>query len=153
MKRFSGFVNLTEMICFRNFGLAVILTLLMSFSVAQAQTTTGRISGTVTDATDAIVPNASVTASNGATNVSRTVMSDENGFYTVPSLPVGTYNVSAEVPNFKKSVKTGNVLSADGRLTVDFALEAGQISEVVEIVQATGNAFADALLGNFRTYT
>ncbi len=138
MKQFRDFFNRTEIICFRHFGLAIILTFLMCSLSAQAQTTTGRISGTVTDSTGATVPNTSVTVSDAATNISRTVTSDESGFYTVTNLPVGTYSVSAELQNFKKSVKSGNVLNADGRLTVDFALETGEISEVVEVVQESG---------------
>ncbi|HEX8248634.1 MAG TPA: TonB-dependent receptor, partial [Pyrinomonadaceae bacterium] len=110
----------------------------MSFSAVRAQTSFGRISGTISDSTGAVVPNASVTASDAATNFSRTAATDENGFYTLTNLPVGTYSVSVEVQNFKKSVKTENALNADGRLTVDFTLEAGQVSETVQVVQESG---------------
>ncbi len=138
MKQLRGFLILTRTICFRNFGLAIVFTLLMNFFVAQAQTNVGRISGTVSDSTGAVVPNASVIASDAATNFSRTATTDENGYYTLTNLPVGTYSVSVEVQSFKKSIKTENALSADARLTVDFALEAGQISEVVEVTQSSG---------------
>ncbi len=138
MKQLRGFLILTRTICFRNFGLAIVFTLLMNFFVAQAQTNVGRISGTVSDSTGAVVPNASVIASDAATNFSRTATTDENGYYTLTNLPVGTYSVSVEVQRFKKSIKTENALSADARLTVDFALEAGQISEVVEVTQSSG---------------
>lgn len=103
-----------------------------------AQTSFGRISGTVTDSIGAVVANATVTIADPATNFSRTVTTDDSGFYTITNLPVGTYSISVEMTNFKKSVQTGNVLNADGRLTVDFALETGQISEVVEVVQESG---------------
>src|SRR5215203_889749 len=119
----------------------LVLLLLMTISVvsdAPAQTSFGRISGTVTDSTGAVVAGATVVASDPATNLSRTVTTDENGFYTVTNLPVATYSVAIEAPNFKKAVQTGNVLNADGRLTVDFTLETGQISEVVEVVQESG---------------
>ncbi len=118
-----------------------VLLLLMTIggvSNVSAQTSVGRISGTVTDSNGAAVASSTVTVANPTTGISRTATTDENGFYTVTNLPVGTYTVSAEVQNFKKSVKTGNVLNADGRLTVDFALETGQISEVVEVVQESG---------------
>ncbi len=110
----------------------------VSVSNILAQTSFGRISGTVSDSAGATIPNATVTVSDPATSFARTATTDESGFYTVTNLPVGTYTVSAEVQNFKKSVQTGNVLNADGRLTVDFALETGQISEVVEVVQESG---------------
>lgn len=138
MKQLRAFLILTRMDCFRHFGAAIIFTVLLSFSVAQAQTSSGRISGTITDSTGAVVPNANVTVSDAGTNLSRTATTDESGFYTLTNLPVGTYSVSIEVPNFKKSIKTENVLNADGRLTIDFTLETGQISEVVEVVQESG---------------
>lgn len=103
-----------------------------------AQTSSGRISGTVTDSTGAVVANVTVTVSDPATNLSRTVTTDENGFYTVTNLPVGTYSVSAELQNFKKSILNGNVINADARLTVDFTLETGDLSEVVQVTQESG---------------
>lgn len=103
-----------------------------------AQTTSGRISGTVSDSTGAVIPNANVVVSNPATSFSRTVVTDENGFYVVTNVPVGIYRVSVEAQNFKTSVKTENTLSADQRLTVDFVLEAGQVSEIVEVTQTSG---------------
>lgn len=126
------------MICFRKLGIAILFTLAASFSLIQAQTTTGRISGTVTDSAGAVIAGANVTVTNPATNISQTATADENGFYTVTNLPVGTYTVSVEMPNFKKSVKTEIVLNADARLTIDFGLEAGQVSEVVQVVDESG---------------
>lgn len=126
-----------KMSCFQKFCLAALLTL-AAFTVVRAQTSFGRISGTVTDSNGAVVANATVTASDPATNFSRVATTDENGYYTLTNLPVGTYSVTVEVPNFKKSVRTENALNADARLTVDFSLEAGQVSEVVEVVQTSG---------------
>ncbi len=137
MKQVSAISDLVKMIYCRKIGL-IILIFLLSFSVIQGQTNTGRISGTVTDVNGAIVANATVTATNPATNFSRTTTTDESGFYTITNLPVGSYSVAVEVQNFKKSIKTENTLSSDSRLTVDFALEAGQISEVVEVRQESG---------------
>jgi len=102
------------------------------------QTTFGRISGTVSDPTGAAIPNATVTVSNPATNFTRTVMTDESGFYTVTNIPVGTYTVMVEMQNFKKAMRPDNIVSADSRLTVDIPLETGQISEVVEVTQTSG---------------
>jgi hypothetical protein len=112
--------------------------MLIGAASVSAQTSFGRISGTVTDSTGAVVPNANVTVSDPATNFSKTVQADESGFYTITNVPVGTYTVAVEMTNFKKSVQTGNVINADARLTVDFTLETGQISEVVEVVQESG---------------
>ncbi|MDQ3134652.1 MAG: carboxypeptidase-like regulatory domain-containing protein, partial [Acidobacteriota bacterium] len=104
----------------------------------QAQTIFGRISGTVTDASGAVVPGATVTVTNEATQQTRVVVTDADGFYVATSLPVGTYRVIVEVPGFKKSAKTGSDLAADGRLTVDFTLEPGEVTESVEVSATTG---------------
>lgn len=138
MQRFSRYQKSGKLSFLQSFGLAILFLLFVLSSHTSAQTTFGRVSGTVSDSNGANLPNVSVTALNPATNVSRTVMTDESGYYTITNLPVGTYSVSAETQNFKKSIKTENNLSSDGRLTVDFILEAGQISEVVEVVQESG---------------
>jgi hypothetical protein len=103
-----------------------------------AQTTTGRISGAVTDAGGALVPGVTVKITNEATQQPRSATTDSNGFYVVTNLPVGNYTVTVEHQGFKKATKTGYNLVADGRLTVDFALEAGAVTETVEVVASTG---------------
>jgi len=137
MKQLSALLNQKIYRC-RLFGVAIILTLMAGFTVVNGQTTFGRISGTVTDNNGAVVANANVTATNPATNFSRTATTDDSGFYSIPNLPVGNYNVAIEAANFKKSIKNDNVLNADARLTVDFSMTAGQISEVVEVTQTSG---------------
>jgi hypothetical protein len=98
----------------------------------------GRINGTVSDSSGAVVPNAAVTITNTATNATRTAVTDEGGFYTVTSLPVGTYTVTVERSGFKKANQAGNVLTADQRLTVNITLEAGNVTETVEVTTVAG---------------
>ena len=76
----------------------------------------GRISGTVTDGTGAVIPGVTVTIANEATKLERKVTADENGFYVATALPVGVYTVSVEQEGFQKSVKTGHNLVADTAL-------------------------------------
>ncbi|HJP90349.1 MAG TPA: carboxypeptidase regulatory-like domain-containing protein [Pyrinomonadaceae bacterium] len=102
------------------------------------QTIFGRISGTVVDSSGAVVPDATVTVINSATNAARNAVTDESGFYTVTNLPVGTYTVTVERQGFKKANQTDNVLTADQRLTVNVTLEPGNVSETVEISTAAG---------------
>lgn len=102
------------------------------------QTLTGRISGTVTDASGAILPGVTVNVTSERTSFIRTVQSDSSGFYIATNLPVGVYDVSVEKHGFRKATKTGYSLVTDGRLTVDFALEAGAVTESVEITAAAG---------------
>ena len=105
---------------------------------ALAQTITGRISGTVTDSNGAAIPGATVKITHEATQQIRTAMTDPNGFYVATNLQVGNYTVTVEHPGFKKLNKSGYNLVADGRLTVDFALDAGAVTETVEIVASNG---------------
>src|SRR5690349_19904010 len=123
----------------RTFQVAAAFALVFAaVSIATGQTNFGRISGTVTDGAGAAVPGASVTVSDPATNFSRTVTTDDSGFYTVTSLPVVTYVLTVDKEGFKKALRSQNQISADSRVTLDVALDAGQISEVVEVTQASG---------------
>ena len=123
----------------RFFGLcaALLWAALIAQSVG-AQTVVGRISGTVKDTSGAVVPGTNVTVTNAANNLTRTVKADDDGFYTVTNLPVGTYSVSAEQAGFKQIVLRDISLTADARLTIDPVLEAGQVTEMVEVSSAVG---------------
>lgn len=118
------------------FGFLVLSIALTTTIFAQA--TSGRISGTIKDPAGAIISGVTVTIKDEISNLSRTVVSDDNGFYISTNLPAGTYTISIEQQGFKQSIKTGNELVSDGRLTVDFALETGAINEIVEVQAATG---------------
>jgi hypothetical protein len=98
-----------------------------------AQSTTGRISGTVLDTSNAVLPGATVTITEENTGLTKTTSTDQVGAYVFVSLPIGSYTVTAELEGFKKAAKSGYQLVADGRLTADFVLPIGQKSEVVEV--------------------
>ena len=115
----------------------VVLLFSAAFGVS-GQTIFGRISGTVTDSSGAVIPNAAVTVTNNATNLVRTAVTDESGYYTVTNLPVGTYTVTVERTGFKKANQTDNALTADTRLTINVTLETGAVSETVEVSTAAG---------------
>src|SRR5690349_5631510 len=103
-------------------ALAAALGLALA-ATAGAQTTTGRISGTVADSSGGVLPGVAVTVVNEATALARTTTSDSQGAYVFVDLPVGSYTVKTELAGFKSAVRTGNTLNADGRVTVDFRLE------------------------------
>ena len=117
---------------------ACAVLICLTCTLAVAQTVVGRISGTIKDTSGAVVSNATVTATNKATNLIRTSTTDESGSYTMTNLPAGTYTVSAEQANFKRAVQEGVNVTADARLTVDVTLEAGQVSETVQIATDVG---------------
>jgi carboxypeptidase family protein/TonB-dependent receptor-like protein len=112
---------------------------------AWAQTANSRISGTVTDASGAVVAGAKVTAKNEATGVTYTQATTGAGLYAFPSLPVGNYRITVEMSGFKTANRMGAILQVDTPLVVDVTLEVGQASEVVNVEGAfeklqTGNA-------------
>src|SRR5262245_43626067 len=113
------------------------LTFLLIAGVALAQTATSRITGTVTDASGALVPGAMVTAKNEATGVNYTQSTTEAGLYGFPSLPVGAYTITVTLAGFKTASKTGNVLGVDTPLVINMALEVGGITETVSIAAET----------------
>src|SRR5450759_489652 len=84
------------------FVFALVLCLLFTGTVFAQSTAT--IQGTVTDATGALVPNATVSVRNQNTGEERTTQSDSAGAYVVPSLPVGTYRVEVKAPGLQTTV-------------------------------------------------
>src|SRR5262245_52439022 len=82
-----------------------------------AQDNNGRISGTVTDSTGSVIAGAKVTVTNQNTSVSQSVTTNANGFYVVPDLAVGTFNVTVEAAGFKKTEKKGYDLGDRAALT------------------------------------
>jgi hypothetical protein len=103
---------------------------------AGAQDIFGRISGTVTDSSGAVMAGAKLTLTNEATQARRDLTTDRNGFYSADDMPVGSYTVTAEKSGFKTTVEKGNVVDAGGRLTVNVKLQIGTVTETVEVFGA-----------------
>ncbi len=80
---------------------------LLCAAAALAQSDRGTITGTVSDSAGAVVPGAVVVATNSETGVQSRTVTTSTGNYTIPSLPVGLYDVSVEVPGFKKHLQRG----------------------------------------------
>ena len=120
----------------------LVITALAACSLAGstlfAQTSFGRISGSVTDPSGASVPAATVKIINTDTQNSRTVETDENGVYGVTNLPVGPYTLEAGGKGFQTRQLTGVTVVADGRLTADFQLQVGDVSQSVEVTAQVG---------------
>jgi hypothetical protein len=93
----------------------------------------GSISGTVKDASGAVVPGAKVAATNTETGLRQAVTTDEKGSYSFPSLPIGNYNVDVSSAAFKPYRRTGVVLDANSVLVVDAVLEVGQKTDTVTV--------------------
>jgi hypothetical protein len=104
---------------------------------AAAQAVTGTVVGTVTDATGAVMGSTKVVLVNEATSLTRTVTTDVHGEFTAPSLPTGSYTVSAEAQGFKTAVVSNIQLGVDQRIRVDLKLEIGDMTETVKIQAET----------------
>lgn len=119
--------------------ISLLAVLLISASVAfgQAQANAADLQGIVKDSSGAVVPNATVTARNPATNVSRSATTSDTGYYRIVNLPPGDYEVTVEAANFKKAVLTKVTITIGQAADVDIPLEPGQISESVTISDAT----------------
>src|SRR5437868_2181583 len=112
---------------------AGLVGLAVSRGSAWAQGGTAQISGTVKDQTAAVLPGAEVTATQTETSLSRTVISNETGFYAFPNLPVGPYRLEARLPGFRTFVQTGIVLQVSSNPVININLEVGQVAEQVEV--------------------
>lgn len=100
---------------------------------AQSQAANGSIEGVVKDTTGAVLPGAAVTVTNVDTGSLRVVTTDSSGLYRAVLLPLGTYRVKVEMPNFKAMERTGIGISAGDTPVVNFALEVGGVQEVVSV--------------------
>src|SRR5262245_9053776 len=105
------------------------------------QVTNSTITGTVTDATQAVLPGVTVTATNKATSVSVTTLTNEAGAYTIPGIIPGTYTVAAELMGFRKAAYNDVELANAVTVRLNFALQVATQSQTLEVTVA-----ADTLL-------
>ena len=108
--------------------------LLLSVS-ALAQTTAGRILGTLTDPSGAAVSGATVTVTDVQRGTSRSLTTDESGAYAAPDLQPGTYKIHAEARGFKSVERTSVQIEVATDVRADFSLQPGQVSETVTITE------------------
>ena len=110
---------------------------IFSCVLAQAQSTTATISGTVTDATGAVIAGATVRASNQETGINRGTVTDSSGRYSLPQLGLGLFSVEATMAGFQTEVRSGIRLTVGREAVVDLRLNVGAVTERVEV---TGEA-------------
>lgn len=117
----------------RRFSLLVLL-LVLSAWMGQAQTTSGSIAGNVNDPNNAAISGATVKINDGAKAVTLTATSDAEGRFVFPTVPPGTYTLTVEASGFKKLERTGIVLVANDKLTLgDVTVQVGATSETVTV--------------------
>lgn len=117
--------------------IAILIALIISGTRLFGQSITGGIFGTVKDSTGAILPKATITATNIATGLVRTATTGDSGDYSIGLLPVGEYRVTAELTGFKTAVVQGVVVQIDQKTRIDITLTVGEITEEILV---TGEA-------------
>lgn len=117
---------------------ALCALLLSRPTLLTAQSDTSSISGTVTDTTGAVVPNAKVTIQNEATKIERTYTTNAGGSYTATNISPGTYTVKVEAQGFQTAVLSGNRIDPNIGSRIDTALKAGNTATTVT-VEANAN--------------
>src|SRR5712671_3491154 len=117
------------------FRAAVLL--LLTCAPALAQQTTGTITGRVVDQQGSAVPGATVVAKSGSTGFTRTEVSDAEGVYRLGALPVGNYDVTAELQGFKTVSQKDIVVNVGQIVALNFAMQVASIAETVNVTGST----------------
>src|SRR5689334_23919018 len=118
------------------FKLAVFLVLVTSLTFASANVwaqATAQISGTIHDASGAVLPGVEVKATQTDTGIARTTISNETGTFVLPNLPTGPYKLEAALPGFRTYVQNNLVLQVNANPTVNITLEVGEVAQSVEV--------------------
>ena len=126
------------------------LVLALGVSAAWAQQA-GKITGTVTDATGAAVPDVTVEAKSVETGAPRAAVSNASGVYVIAPLPVGSYSLEARKEGFKAISRSGLRIDINSTLTLDLHLEVGNVSERVTVEAAAPTIETESqAIGNSR---
>ena len=107
--------------------------LLLSLVVAAWGAVAGSMSGTVKDPSGSVVPNVELTVHELNTGLVYRTQTDAKGYYMLPVLPVGHYDLEAQAPGFRSYRRNGIVLDTNAALTLDATLEVGSTSETVNV--------------------
>ncbi|HEY0426662.1 MAG TPA: TonB-dependent receptor [Pyrinomonadaceae bacterium] len=108
----------------------VLLLFVLNFA-ARAQQPAATLTGIVTDAAGAVIPGATVAATNNATNLYQNTITDDKGVYTISGLPVGEYTIRFEAAGFQKTTYAKVVLNVGQTVTSNAQLSVGEVREVV----------------------
>ncbi|MEX2273292.1 MAG: carboxypeptidase-like regulatory domain-containing protein [Vicinamibacterales bacterium] len=112
---------------------AVIALILCAAPSASAQTITGTITGIVKDASGGVLPGVTITMTHLQTSRPATAVTDAEGRYTSAPLSLGDYRIEAALSGFKGAARSGITLTISDVARVDFTLEVGAVSEIVEV--------------------
>src|SRR5262245_13298630 len=123
----------------------VSVCLFLCFAIqAFGQSSNARLSGTVNDASGAVLPGVEVKATNNATGVVTTVISNDAGAYNFASLLPGAYTVSASLPAFQTQTLNGVQLGNAAQVRLNFALQVGGVATNVEVSVAASQVLLES---------
>src|ERR1700676_1488309 len=114
----------------------IVFTIGISLVVSlplRAQVAGGTLSGTITDASGAVVPSAEVEIKNSATGITKTMTTSTEGYYTAPNLLPGNYEVAVSAPGFNTAIKNGIVINVGSQPVFNLVLEVGVVVNRVEV--------------------
>lgn len=120
---------------FRYLLLAVLVLSLATPAWLEAQVVGGTLSGTVSDKSGAVVPQAQIVITNTATSVVRNVTANADGFYTAPDLLPGPYEVTTSAPGFATLVRTGITLTVGAKQVLNLTLQVGNTEQHIQVVE------------------
>jgi hypothetical protein len=103
----------------------------------KAQVVGATLSGSVTDTSGGVIPNAKLSIKNVATQVMRSATTDSAGFYTAPNLLPGTYQVTITAQGFQTEVRSGITLTVGTQQSLNITMQVGQITQTVEVTTET----------------
>src|SRR4051794_31715007 len=119
------------------FVLALVVLMCAAVSWAQSQAINGTIRGRVADASGAAVPEATVTIENKALGYSRTLTSNQDGYYVFPNLPLGSYEVKVAKQGFATVRATNIQIQAGSDAVIDAPMKPSSVETTVEVTSAT----------------
>ena len=132
--------------------LPALLLLTQLSALANAQVEQGAMTGRVFDKAGGVLPGASVTVTETGTGVVRETLTNDVGQYTVPYLPIGTYETTAALPGFNSARVTGVMIRVGLTATVDLSLEPGPLqTEITVSADAVQLELQSAAVGNVVT--
>src|SRR5690242_862039 len=115
-------------------GIGLVLALIFLFAgTASAQVDQGTITGTVTDLTGAVVPNAQVTLTNTGTGLVLQSATNKSGTYVFSPVKIGSYTVSATAQGFSTTTLPGLTLNVNQRLLANLQLHTGDVNQTVTV--------------------
>ena len=133
IQRNCGFTHSSHM--FKHLALLLSFAVLMLVAITSWAGVGGSISGTVKDASGAVVPNAAVNAINVETGVQHPAATNGQGFYSLANLPVGHYKIVIQKTGFKPYQRIGITVDTNSTLTVDSVLAVGDRSDIVTVAE------------------